>query len=206
MTRVAIVDSNEQVCKAVQNVLNNSADMLVSGAWGSAEEALWMLPLTDVDVVLMEIRLPVRSGIECTRKLKAAWPQLEVLMFTDFEDSTQIFEAFRAGASGYLLKRTPPEVLIKNISEVANGGSPISASVARLLVQSFRQTQLVLPKDSDPLTEREEEVLQWLAQGHSEKEISSQLHISLNTLKSHRKRIYQKLDLHSRDSLQKLKC
>lgn len=205
MTRIAIVDDHEEIRVYLDKVVAASNEILVVGSWGSAEDALRELPSLDVDVVLMDIRLPFRSGIECTRKLKEILPKVEILMFTACEDPIQIFESFRAGACGYLLKQTPPATLIRSLLEAAQGGGPMSSSVARRVVQSFKETRFIPPTDCEPLTERESEVVRWMSQGHSEKEIAAQLHISVNTIKTHRKRIYQKLEVHSRDSILRMK-
>lgn len=206
MTRVAFVENNKEMRNLLEKVLATSPELLLVGSWTTAEDAILNLPKLEVDVVLMDIRLPHRSGIECTRKLKSMLPQLEVLMFTSSSDSKEIFESFRAGASGYLLKSTSPSMLIRGILETAQGGSPLSSSVARRIIQSFKETRLVPPPECEALTEREAEVLQWMSNGLAEKEIASQLHVSLNTIKTHRKRIYQKLDVHSRDCLLRMKA
>lgn len=201
MIRVAFVENHKEMRDLLEKVLATSSELMLVGSWGTAEDAIRAIPELNVDVVLMDIRLPHRSGIECTRKLKTLVPRLEVLMFTSSCDSMEIFESFRAGASGYLLKTTSPATLIRGIVETAQGGSPLSATVARRVVQSFKETRLVPPAECQGLTERENEVLRWMSNGLAEKDIASKLHVSVNTIKTHRKRIYRKLDVHSRQRL-----
>jgi DNA-binding NarL/FixJ family response regulator len=149
------------------------------------------------DVVLADINLPGRSGIECVRELKLQIPETQFVMLTVYEDSNHIFEALAAGATGYLLKTTPRRALIAALREVRAGGSPMSSNIARKVVQSLHQPK-PQPKAADDLSKRESEVLTLLAQGYLYKEIADTLGIGLETVNTYIRRIYEKLHVHSR--------
>jgi DNA-binding NarL/FixJ family response regulator len=157
-----------------------------------------VLPGLAPNVVIMDIQLPGMNGIECTRQLKKAMPEAQVLVFTVFGDSDQVFRALEAGASGYLLKRTPRSEMVEAIKQVWDGGAPMSGEVARKVVESFRKPSLAHAPDAEPLTPREEEVLGLLAKGYITKEIADQLSISFDTVRFHLKHIYRKLHVRSR--------
>lgn len=167
------------------------------GDYASAEEALKKLPGNMPDVVLMDIELPHKSGVECTQALKVAFPDVQILMLTTYHDSEVIFNALRAGANGYLLKRTRPAALLKAIEEVYAGGAPMTASIARQVVTHFHQ--ITKPTNEvDKLTPREREVLEELAKGSLYKEVADHLKISLSTVNSHIEAIYNKLHVQTR--------
>jgi len=154
-------------------------------------------------VLLMDINLPGMLGTECVRQLKSLAPGLPVLMLTVYDDSEQVFKSLMAGATGYLLKRTPKEKLLEAIREVHSGGAPMSRQIARRVVQFFQEIdQLPAETQRAPeiatLTEREQEVLACLAQGHIYKEIANLLNISFETVRTHVRSIYEKLHVHSR--------
>ena len=164
----------------------------------SAEEALEEIPKLQPDVVLMDINLPGITGIECVRQLKEKSPDIQTLMWTMYEDADQIFDALTAGANGYLLKRDPPSKVLESINElVAEGGAPFSPRIARIVVQYFQGKP---PETSDEynLSKRELEILELLAKGHRYKEIASELGISFDTVRSHLRNIYEKLQVSSR--------
>jgi DNA-binding NarL/FixJ family response regulator len=165
--------------------------------YGSAESAIPRLPLEKPDVVLSDINLPGLSGIECVRLLKQQMPNTQFVMLTVYEDSNHLFDALAAGASGYLLKQTSRQELISAIQDVYAGGSPMSSNIARKVVQSFRREERQLD-DSVKLTPRELEVLQLLACGDLYKEIADQLEISIPTVNTHVRSIYEKLHVRSR--------
>jgi DNA-binding NarL/FixJ family response regulator len=146
---------------------------------------------------LMDINLPGMSGIDCVEKLKAIDPSLPIVMLTVFEDTDKIFKALVAGACGYLVKRTPPEEILAAIKEVHRGGAPMSTQIARKVVQSFHKMGLS-PKDTENLTDRETQILEGLAKGYLCKEIADNLGISLETVRTHMKKIYEKLHVRSR--------
>ena len=166
-------------------------------SYGDAESALADLPRHKPDVVLMDINLPGMDGIECVRELKAKMPKAQFVMLTVYEDSHRLFKSLVAGASGYLLKRTPPAKLVTAIREAHQGGSPMTPQIARQVVQYFQQARAPGP-EMQRLTPRETEVLQQLARGFRYKEIVDNLGISAGTLHSYISSIYEKLHVHSR--------
>jgi DNA-binding NarL/FixJ family response regulator len=163
----------------------------------TGEDAVLRLPQEQPDVALVDINLPGMSGIECVAKLKTQLPKLQVLMLTRYEQSDLIFNSIRAGASGYLLKKTPPEELIQAIEQVHGGGAPMSMQIARKVIDHFRQIQQPA-SDVEKLTPREQEILELLSKGCYYKEISNQLGISMNTTRTHLQHIYEKLHVQSR--------
>jgi DNA-binding NarL/FixJ family response regulator len=196
-TTVAIVEDNKNLREDLANLIASRKGFRCVGTFPSAEEALKSLPAKPADVVVMDINLAKMSGIECTRELKKCLPETEVVMLTMFDDTELIFAALRAGASGYLLKRAAPTDLLAAIEQVRAGGSPMSPEIARQVVQFF-QSEKSAPAGSDDLSDRERELLSLLARGKQYKEIADQLGISTDTVRSHIRRIYRKLHVHSR--------
>jgi DNA-binding NarL/FixJ family response regulator len=193
---VCLVEDDLELSESVLNYLQEAPGFKCLGAYASAEEALREIPKQKPEVVLMDINLPGMNGIECVGKLKAAEPGTQVMMFTVYENSDQVFEALVAGACGYMVKSTPPEKVLEAIREVHNGGSPMSSHIARKVVKYFHQ---VPPVDElASLSKREEEVLQHLSQGYLYKEIADRLSISIDTVRKHLNNIYGKLHVHSR--------
>jgi DNA-binding NarL/FixJ family response regulator len=178
-------------------VLNGTAGFRCTGAYANAETALREIKFNCPDVVLMDINLPKMSGVECVAKLKAALPELHVLMLTICEDTQEIFDSLKAGASGYLLKETPTAEILEAIADVTKGGAPMSSQIARKLIQYF---QKMGPDEeiAESLSKREIEVLTYLAKGYRYKEIADALSISALTVRSHLQRIYDKLHVRSR--------
>ena len=193
---VAIVEDDAGIRDALIRILGRSRDFRCLGCYPSAEEALHELPTVKPDVVLMDINLPGMSGVECVRKLKAQAFSAHIVMLTVYEDSEQIFESLAAGATGYLLKRTPPAELLEAIRDVHSGGAPMSSQIARKVVQSFRGAAPA--SQATDLSPREQEILGWLAQGFLIKEIADRLGIGFDTVRTHIRRIYEKLQVHSR--------
>jgi DNA-binding NarL/FixJ family response regulator len=192
---VSIVEDDAGVREGLTRVLGRARDFRCLGAYADAETALRELPGAQPDVVLMDINLPGMNGVECARKLKMLLPSTQIMMVTVYEDPERIFEALAAGATGYLLKKTPPAQLLNAIRDVHSGGAPMSSQIARKVVSCF-QTE---PRtDSDPLSPREQEILHALAQGYLIKEIADQLSIGFDTARTHIRRIYDKLHVHSR--------
>jgi DNA-binding NarL/FixJ family response regulator len=205
MIKIGIMEDNRDLRASLQRMVGAARGCSCIGAFSTAEEALKHLPALAPDVVLMDVHLPFRSGIECTRQLKELCPDTQVLILTDYEDSNTIFDALKAGASGYLLKRSTPAEILGAIREVREGGAPMSSQIARKVVASFREP---CPGGAEKnLTQREREVLGYMTKGYSEKEIADKMHVSLNTVKTHRKHIYQKLHFRSRaEVLLKFQC
>ncbi len=194
---VAIVEDEPELRVELAELLDASEDLVFRGAFGTGEDALRELPTMVPDIVVMDINLPGMSGVDCTRALKLLAPETQILMLTMFDDADRIFGALRAGASGYLLKRSAATDLVGAIREVHGGGSPISPQIARKVFQFFRTEDKAQPQ-GDELTERERELLGLLARGRQYKEIADQLKISTDTVRSHIRRIYRKLHVHSR--------
>jgi DNA-binding NarL/FixJ family response regulator len=178
-------------------VLNQAPGLSCVSTYATAEAALRDLPDQKPDVVLMDIHLPGMNGIECVAKLKARLPQLQVLMLTRYEQSDQIFDSIRAGASGYLLKYTPAEELVQAVEQVHAGGAPMTMQIARKVITYFHQTQKSA-SEVEKLTPREKEVLTLLAKGYPYKKIASDLGIAIGTLRVHLRAVYDKLHVHCR--------
>ena len=194
---VAIVEDDTGVRESLTILINGTSGFRCSGAYSSAEVALKQVCGNWPNVVLMDINLPKMSGIECVAKLKTLKTDLQILMLTVYEDTNQIFESLMAGASGYLLKETPPAQILEAILDVHRGGSPMSSHIARKVVQYF-QKRGQIPEVADNLSNRENEVLTYLAKGYRYKEIADILSISVLTVRSHLRRIYEKLHVRSR--------
>jgi DNA-binding NarL/FixJ family response regulator len=195
--RVGIVEDNPSVRENLAVLIDRAAGYSCVGACASAEEALRRLPEAGPDVVLMDIHLPGRSGIECVASLRRLAPQSQVIMLTVEEDTQQVFESLKAGATGYLVKHVTPEEILEAVAEVHRGGAPMSSQIARLVVNVFRTSE---PKDEPQvqLSPREEEILRLLARGHRSKEIADELEIGSGTVNTHIRHIYEKLHVRSR--------
>ena len=196
---VAIVEDNNGLRTTLEKFVAKSPDFKIVGCCDTAEEALAKFPTLKPEVVLMDIHLPGRSGIECTRRLRDVCPETQVLILTVYDDQENILNALKAGASGYLLKRASPQEILQAIKDVKEGGAPMSSQIARKVVASFREEP---PEPgAESLTERESEVLGYLTKGYSSKEIASRMSVSLNTVKTHLKHIYAKLHVRSRTEI-----
>jgi DNA-binding NarL/FixJ family response regulator len=194
---IAIVEDNPQIRRNLARFIGETPGFRCTCLCATGEDALKVIPQQPPDIVLMDIQLPGMSGIECTAALKQKLPNLRVMMLTVYEDSDAIFDALKAGASGYLLKRSAPDRLIEAIKEMHRGGSPMTSEIARKVIDSFHSAKQVT-HPQDRLTHREEEVLQLLAKGYSPKEIGAKLELSYETIRVHLKRVYEKLHVHSR--------
>lgn len=198
---VAIVDDETELRESIIRYLNLSGEFHCVSEYARAEEALTGLPGDAPDVVLMDIKMAGMNGIECVRRLKEKMPSVQVIMLTVFEDSDLIFDALRAGATGYLLKSQPPEKLLEAIRDVVAGGSPMSASIARKvvqLVQASNRSETTGAGDSIVLSERQRQVLELLAAGQPYKLIADNMGVSIHTVRSYLRRTYEKLQVHSR--------
>src|SRR5579871_5495945 len=197
MISVSIVDDEKKLCESIATFLNGSPGFRCVSIYGSAEAALKRLPADQPDVALMDINMPGLNGIECVSRLKVLAPEIQIVMLTVYEDTDQIFKALAAGATGYLLKRSDPDELLQAIRVVNAGGSPMSNSIARKVVASFQKAGQVGEKQN-LLSSREQAVLDCLAQGLAYKQIGDQLGISINTIRTHLRHIYEKLHVQSR--------
>ncbi|HRY33890.1 MAG TPA: response regulator transcription factor [Bacteroidales bacterium] len=195
--RVAIVEDDQTVLDGLKMLIGGTAGYSCVSASCSGEDAIEVIPALNPDVVLMDINLPGIDGIECLLTLKTANPALQIIMLTIYEDSEAVFKSLAAGASGYLLKQTSPSRLLEAIREVYLGGSPMSGEIARKVVQSF-QSQPPNIRSVHRLTKREEEVLAFLAKGYFYKEIADTLFISVETVRTHIRNIYEKLQVRTR--------
>jgi DNA-binding NarL/FixJ family response regulator len=196
MTDVAIVEDQAIVRESLSEWVNATAGCRCICTCTSAEDALKRIPPLAPQVVLMDIHLPGESGIVCTAKLKQALPALNVIMVTVYNDQQKIFEALKAGACGYLLKRCGPEDVARALMEVKAGGAPMTAEIARQVVGAFHRQPAA--EQETRLSRREEEILALLAQGLPNKLIADRLGISPETVNVHLRRIYEKLHVHSR--------
>jgi DNA-binding NarL/FixJ family response regulator len=195
--QVAIVEDDDEIRANLTHRIGASASFRLLRSYPDAESALLELPQLKPDVVLMDINLPGMDGVECVRQLKVKMPAVQFVMLTVYEDGSRLFKSLMAGASGYLLKRTPPSKLLGAIREAFEGGSPMTPQIARRVVQHFRQ----VPEPSseiEKLSPREKDVLEQLAKGFRYKEIVDNLGISNGTLHSYIRNVYEKLHVHSR--------
>jgi DNA-binding NarL/FixJ family response regulator len=198
MTDVAIVEDNTALGAGLRKIVESAEDFRCLGVWTSAEEALKKIDAFRPQVVLMDINLPGMSGIEATARIKHHLPELQVIMVTVYRDHDQIFAALKAGASGYLLKRSTPEEVRQAIRDVRSGGAPMSAEIARRVVEAFHQPIKSSEAESVKLSKRETEILELLTKGLANKEIADRLNISVETVRVHLRRVYEKLHVHSR--------
>jgi DNA-binding NarL/FixJ family response regulator len=197
ITLVSIVEDDPSIRQILTEWINHAEGFRCHSVQNSAESALAKLPEEKPLIVLMDINLPGQNGIECVRRLKPIMPDTQFVMLTAYEDTKHIFDALKAGASGYLLKRKPREELIAALNQVREGGSPMTSYIARKVVQSFHR---VPAEESEhaTLAPRELEVLELLARGHYYKEIADTLGIGVQTVGTYVRRIYNKLHVHSR--------
>jgi DNA-binding NarL/FixJ family response regulator len=194
---VSIVEDDPQARKIIAGWITSASGFRLAGEWGDAESALKLLPESKPDVVLMDINLPGMNGVEAVRKLKSDLPDTQFVMLTVYEDADHIYNALSAGATGYLLKQTPRDELLDALGDVHRGGSPMTSNIARKVVQSFKHTPAPVPA-GEQLSPREQEVLELLARGYLYKEIAERLNISVPTVNTYIRRMYEKLHVRSR--------
>jgi DNA-binding NarL/FixJ family response regulator len=195
--KVAIVDDDEGIRTSLATLIRRAAAFKLTGDYADAETALKEIPRNPPDVALMDINLPGIKGPECVRQLKAQLPAVQFLMLTVYEDSESLFNSLKAGASGYLLKRTASARLLEAIRDVHAGGSPMTPQLARRVVQFFtKPAEAASPVAS--LTPGEKEFLDQLANGYAYKEIADRMKISIDTVRSYVRTVYEKLHVHSR--------
>jgi DNA-binding NarL/FixJ family response regulator len=197
--KVAIVEDLQEVADGLAAFLQFDKEITLVGNYRTAEAAEIELPILKPDIVIMDINLPGMTGIQCVAKVKALEPSIQFMMFTVYENNEQVFEALKAGASGYLLKKTAPVEIISAVKELYNGGSPMSAPIARKLVTIF-QTNTPFSKEDEleKLSGREKDVLELTAKGLQYKEIADQLGISFGTVRQHLHKVYEKLHVQNK--------
>ena len=196
---LAIVEDLDEVREGLKNFLGLSQEFVVLDTFRTAEEAVEAIPRLGPDIVIMDIHLPGMNGIECIRQIRSGGGHTQFMMFTVYENDEKVFEALKAGASGYLLKNTGLMHILESLKELYLGGSPMSANIARKLVDTFRrQTLQDVQPAGNALTVRENEILDFLARGLLYKEIADQLHISISTVRQHIHNIYEKLHVQNR--------
>jgi DNA-binding NarL/FixJ family response regulator len=198
MTKVAIVEDNATLRQYLAEFVGGTPGHKCVGTCGSAEEAILKLPTFKPDVVLMDIHLPGETGIACTARLREIMPEVQVIMLTVYKDIKMIFQALKAGACGYVLKRSDEQEILDAIAEVREGGAPMTGEIARMVVRSFREESAVKADVTDDLSPREMEILALLSEGLSNKEIAGQLKISFATVRTHLMHIYEKLHVRCR--------
>jgi len=201
--QVGIVEDEKQIREGLAILINGSQNFSCLHTFETAEEAIKNIPSLNLNVVLMDIRLPGKTGIECIAKLKPLCPQIQFIMCTSLEDIETVFRALKAGATGYLTKTTQPSKLLNAIADVYNGGSPMSSLIARKVISSFQAIEK--NTELEKLSQREQEIVQLLSNGLRYKEIAGKLFLSTETVRTHIRNIYEKLQVNSRtDALNKV--
>ena len=195
--RVAIVEDLDEIRNGLAYLIGASDGFDCVATFTNAEDALRDLPDLRPDTVLMDVGLPGMSGISCIRELKQNVPEIQFMMLTVFEDDETIFQSLQAGATGYILKKTPPSKILESLKDLHAGGSPMSGEIARKVVQAF-QKMGQSHKEVENLTAREHEILSYLAKGYRYKEIAEALFVSVETVRTHIRNIYEKLQVRSR--------
>jgi len=196
MIHVVIIEDIKEIREGLQILIDSSDGFTCRKTFANAEQAIEELPSLYPDVALMDIHLPGINGIEAVRRLKNLSPDTQFIMSTIYEDDENIFESLKAGASGYLLKKTAPSKILDAISEVHHGGSPMSSQIARRVIASFQHKNSI--DETNILTPREKEILKELSKGLRYKEIADEMKISIETVRSHARKIYEKLQVQSR--------
>lgn len=195
MIGICIIEDILDIQHGLRSVIESDERLHWIRSFETAEEAIEWIPKLKPDVVITDINLPGKNGIECVSELKSIDPGIQFIMFTIYEDNDQVFEALKAGATGYILKNTDPEKIVEAILELHDGGSPMSPKIARKVLQSFNKTENPVLQ---LISKREREVLDLLSKGYLYKEIADQLNITLSTVKRHLNHIYEKLQVQNK--------
>ncbi|MEJ7644987.1 MAG: response regulator transcription factor [Chryseolinea sp.] len=196
--KVALFEDNKKLRESLEQLINNANGMICTGAFSDANRLIQNMQQANPEVVMMDINMPGVSGIEAVRVIKERFPNVHILMQTVFDDNDKIFAAICAGASGYMLKKTAPQKMIEAIWETYQGGAPMTSSVAVKVLQMFRLQTRVEKTEFIDLSEREKEILRLLVKGKSYKNIASDCFISIDTVSTHVRHIYEKLRVHSK--------
>ncbi|MEO7307131.1 MAG: response regulator transcription factor [Ferruginibacter sp.] len=194
--KVSIVEDLAEIREGLAELISSDRELSMIESFEDAESAVQKLPLLQADIVIMDINLPGMSGIECIKSIKDKCPATQFMMFTVYENDEKVLQALQAGATGYLLKRTAPQRILESIKELNQGGSPMSSNIARKVLNIFVQKKSITKKEI--LSDRENEVLELLADGLLYKEIADRLFISHGTVRQHIHNIYEKLHVHNR--------
>ncbi len=206
MIRLILIEDDEKIRDYLAALVGGSGEFMLVATFASAEEAMdFFLDRGEheVDVVMTDIELTGKSGIEFITWLKPLRPQVQIMVLSSYNDADRVFRALKAGASGYILKNTPSSKLIEALQELRRGGSPMTSEIARMVVSAFQQEHTPNPRES--LSLREKDVLHWLAQGYRYQEIADKLFISIETVRTHIRNIYEKLHARNRsEALKKL--
>ncbi len=201
--KVVIIEDDLVLSSEIQKLIDESEGFKCLATFDTAEEAIEKIPNLLPDIVLTDIHLPSKSGIECIQVLKPLCPTINFLICTSFEDTETVFKALKAGASGYLVKTTKASILLDALADVNRGGSPMSSQIARKVVSSFHQVES--NKELEKLSKREKEILDLLSKGYRYKQIADELFVSSDTVRTHIYNIYQKLQVNSRmDAINKV--
>lgn len=195
---ICLIEDDETIREGYQYLIGGNDGYKITGSFASYEDAAKKIVKCDPDVILLDVELPGLSGIDAIPKLKKLVPEAHIIILTVYEQELLIFRALAGGASGYLTKDTPHTKILTSIKEVMDGGGPMSSNIARMVIQSFQRSE------ESPLTPRETEILEQIATGKSRKRIAEELFIDLETVKSHIKNIYSKLNVHSKADAIKL--
>ncbi len=195
-TAVVIYEDNIFLRNSISDLISSSTQFVLKGAFENCDHVTYEMETLRPEVVLMDIEMAGVNGLEGLRIIKKKFPHVHVIILTVFEDNDSVFDAICSGASGYLLKKTSPEKILEAINDVLNGGAPMTSSIARKVLDLFPKAS-THTEEVSKLAPREQEVLQLLITGHSYKMIASSLGITLETVRSHIKRIYEKLHVHS---------
>lgn len=196
--KVAVFEDNKTLRESLRKLVDTEEDMICTGASADANNLVRDVQLASPDVVLMDINMPGISGIEAVQIIREKFPTVRILMQTVFEENDKIFAAVCAGASGYMLKKTTPKKMIEAIRETNSGGAPMTASVATKVLQMLRQQSLETKTELFDLSDREKEILALLVKGKSYKAVASECFISIDTVSTHVRHIYDKLHVHSK--------
>jgi len=197
MDRILIYEDNPELRESLVLLIESSGEFMVMASFGNCSNCRKHLQIYKPDLILMDIDMPDVDGLTGLKTIREENGKVKIIMLTVFDDNQKIFEALKGGANGYLLKKTPPHKLLEYLQEATTGGAPMSASVANQVLKMF--TKLNSPSSNDyKLSEREKEVLQWLVNGYSYKMIAAEMFISIDTVRSHIKKIYEKLHVNSK--------
>ncbi len=198
MIKVSIVEDIPEIRNGLVSFISKEKNLCILDAFENAEIALYSIPNNIPDIVIMDINLPGMNGIECIEALKKEFPQIHFMIFTIYENDEKVFEALKAGASGYILKKTEPSRVVEALKELHDGGSPMSSQIARKLVSIFQNNQSQKSDEAAKLTKRELEILELLSKGFLYKEIADKTGISFGTVRQHIFHIYEKLHVHNK--------